>query len=54
MNFKIGDYVVDEFGNIFLLENKWFRDIANANSEKFRLASKKEIEKYNARQLMGV
>lgn len=47
MTFKIGDYAVDKFGNIFHITNDEYKAIVNAASMKFRHATEKEIEKYH-------
>lgn len=48
-DFKIGDYAVDKFGNMFHATDKSEKEVLNANKEKwgFRQATESEIEEYH-------
>lgn len=45
--FRIGDYAVDEFGNVFHVTTTNEKLIINSSSINFRHATEQEIEKYH-------
>ncbi len=45
--FKIGDYAVDKFGNVFHITSKGDKAIINCASIKFKSATEEEIEEYH-------
>lgn len=47
MNCKIGDYIIDKFGNLFHITSDYDKAIVNTNGIMVRHAEESEIEEYH-------